>query len=199
MIEFEHFSFRNGELNIKISVEDNDYYNNTFLRRIVITTTDSLGDGKTMPTYSHDSGADNSDIIVDTESSSYVLGKKTAEITNSSMYIRQSPTLFKDKALVVWVLCDYKVGSAIPPCGGDEELNVAILYDKCPIINEIVKTSKFVDKPCEIPKSFIDALLRYEAFKYAILAKDWTRVTKYWNKFYSKIGKKITTNCGCHG
>jgi hypothetical protein len=199
MVEFNTFEFKNGQLNIVISVEANAYYINTYLKRIVVTTSDSLGDGSTMPTYSHEEGADNSDIIYDSESGFDTGGTKQVTINNSTLYIKQNPVSFKDKLLVVWVMCDYNVGTEIPPCGGDEELTIGILYDRCPIINEIVKTSKEVERPCGIPKSFIDTLLRYAALNYAILAKDWERVIKFWNKFYTKIGKHITTKCGCHG
>lgn len=202
MVEFTKLKFDNTSLLVDVAVEiDNPYWENTTIERVLIVEAEGMTFTETTPT-----NIDSKYIVFDVDLSSAMQSFTTYEVLidkdSTAMVggmIKKTFDEFKDKGLAVWVKCDYSVGSAIPPCGADQVWHMAFVYNKCPIINEIVKTSKEVERPCEIPKSFIDTLLRYAAFNYAILAKDWERVIKFWNKFYTKIGKHITTKCGCHG
>ena len=59
---------------------------------------------------------------------------------------------------------------------------------------------KEVNNECDVPKNFIDALLRFKALELSIRTGHYTQAIKYWNKFFRGVkSKNINTGCRCHG
>ena len=51
---------------------------------------------------------------------------------------------------------------------------------------------------CDIPKSFLDFILRINAFRFAVRTKNYVLAIKYWKKFLlSSSLRKDTTKRGC--
>ena len=51
----------------------------------------------------------------------------------------------------------------------------------------------------EIPKDFIDFILRYKALDLALKTENYIQANKYWNKFFknNNVVSLNTNSCGC--
>lgn len=85
------------------------------------------------------------------------------------------------------------------PCGEDQEYTMGIAINKCPILNYILETAEQIKSHCNIPKLYIDNLLKYQAFILAVKTGNFNRAVEYWKQFYNKGNFKINYNkCNCH-
>ena len=51
---------------------------------------------------------------------------------------------------------------------------------------------------CNIPKEFIDEILRYKALKLSLITGNYVQAVKYWKKFFSNITLyKLVSKCPC--
>lgn len=86
------------------------------------------------------------------------------------------------------------------PCGMDNEFTMAIALNLRPIYNMAMGYIKELDSSCNIPKGFIDAILRIKALKLALKTGNYPVAFKYWDKlFKNKISVIPTKHCGCNG
>lgn len=68
-----------------------------------------------------------------------------------------------------------------------------------PIYQNLMKGVKEIEKKCDIPKCFIDGMLRLKALELCIRTNNYPQAIKYWNKFFkNKLGTNRVTNCSCY-
>lgn len=58
---------------------------------------------------------------------------------------------------------------------------------------------KELGNSCEVPKGFIDFILRVKALDIAIETCNYTEAIKYWEMLNRTPVRTTTSNCGCHG
>lgn len=85
------------------------------------------------------------------------------------------------------------------PCGMDNPISKAAVFNQSSIYNIGIDYIKQVEKDCAIPKNFIDFILKYKAIDTALKTGNYDVANQYWNKFFNK-NKDIPTitNCGCN-
>lgn len=76
------------------------------------------------------------------------------------------------------------------PCGMDEVTTTGTIVDTHSIYNISMGYLRQVEDSCEIPKDFIDMMLKYKAFNLALETQNFPTAIKYWEKFFK--GKKAT-------
>ena len=107
---------------------------------------------------------------------------------------------FKDNLLFVYVKTNGAPASDTP-CGMDEETTLGVTLYHYPIYNAMMNSIKELEKNCEVPKNFINSILRFKAFELAIDTEHYNQAIIYYNKFIKNINlNTVTSNkCNCYG
>lgn len=111
-----------------------------------------------------------------------------------------SSLTFKDNLLFVYVKTNGTPASDTP-CGMDEETTLGVTLYHYPIYNAMMNSIKELEKNCEVPKNFINSILRFKAFELAIDTEHYNQAIIYYNKFIKNISlNTVTSNkCNCYG
>ena len=135
----------------------------------------------------------------------YEKGKLVAVTTPIKSYRievnkNDSTLTFKDNLLFVYVKTNGAPASDTP-CGMDEETTLGVTLYHYPIYNAMMNSIKELEKNCEVPKNFINSILRFKAFELAIDTEHYNQAIIYYNKFIKNINlNTVTSNkCNCYG
>ena len=135
----------------------------------------------------------------------YEKGKLVAVTTPIKSYrievTKNDSTLtFKDNLLFVYVKTNGTPASDTP-CGMDEETTLGVTLYHYPIYNAMMNSIKELEKNCEVPKNFINSILRFKAFELAIDTEHYNQAIIYYNKFIKNINLNtvISNKCNCYG
>lgn len=193
MIEFRELRVTpdGKRLIIDASVKDLQYYNNVYIDAIIIDTQDTyVANGpSTEPIFQHETATNN-------ETTQEGDGEKRVrlELDSTALGVSLCDTLF-----FVYVVTK-GTPSADTPCGMDNQTTMGVVANLYPFYRTMVNYMKEVEDECEIPKNFIDALLRFKALELSIRTGHYAQAIKYWNKFFKGVkSKTINTGCRCHG
>lgn len=184
MIQFDKLQVlpNNRGIDIEISIMDLPYFNNVYLKSIVIDTQDTYREGgpSSSPIYSYTIGAN----------------KKTEHIIipeNELLTPSMDGTLF-----FVYITAD---GSPAfnTPCGIDKKTVVGVCYNQCNILRKGMKHMQDAYNECIIPRKYIDFILRQKAFEMCLKTENFPLAITYWNGFWESIVKSDTSKCACYG
>ena len=196
MIQFNTLKITQDGKNLIInaSVKNLSYYTNVLIGSIVIDNQDtySANGPSSNPIYEHSfSGKD----LVTNED---IAGFKNISITVSAKELLDNNGDLNDDILYVYLIA---VGtpSADTPCGMDNVNTLGVALNLRPIYNNGMSYIKQVESTCEIPKDFIDFILRYKALDLALKTENYIQANKYWNKFFknNNVVSLNTNSCGC--
>ena len=68
------------------------------------------------------------------------------------------------------------------------------------IYQQSMKYIRSIESNCDIPKQFIDYILRIKALELALNTGNYLLAIKYWNKFFKNIFTQESINtCNCYG
>lgn len=185
MVEFKRLLLlpkRNG-LYIDVEVPNMPYNDNIYLDRIYIDTHDTfrVGGVSMNPVYSH---------TIDGN-------KKKLQIT-----IPLHDVLVKNcegQLFFVYIITK-GIFAADTPCGMDEHATLGVICDTAKIYRQGIKYIQETYERCEVPRHFIDFILRYNAFKICLQTRDYPLAIAYWKRFIGTNNKAPSTKgCGCHG
>lgn len=181
------------KLIIDTSVKDLQYYNDVYIDAIIIDTQDTyVSNGpSTNPIFHHEISISNEHGPIITEE-----GEKRVrlELDSTALGVSLCDTLF-----FVYVIVK-GTPSVDTPCGMDNQTTMGVVANLYPFYRAMVNYMKEVEDECEIPKNFIDALLRFKALELSIRTGHYAQAIKYWNKLFMEVkSKTINTRCRCHG
>lgn len=181
MVQFNQLKFdTNGNLIIDIQVQEQPYYTNVFLDQIKIDTENTYIDGK----------PSNNAIYSSTISGNQK--KYQVQISSSQLLATNKNILF------VWVKTKGSP-SISTPCGQDNEYTVGVCYHKDIIYNTGIKFIKELESCCEIPKNFIDFILKLDALELSIQTENYDFVIEMWKYLIdTQYSNLIQTKCGCN-
>lgn len=135
----------------------------------------------------------------------YEKGKLVAVTTPIKSYRieinkNDSTLTFKDNLLFVYVKTNGTPASDTP-CGMDEETTLGVTLYHYPIYNAMMNSIKELEKNCEVPKNFINSILRFKAFELAIDTEHYNQAIIYYTKFIKNINLNtvISNKCNCYG
>lgn len=111
-----------------------------------------------------------------------------------------STLTFKDNLLFVYVKTN-GTPALDTPCGMDEETTLGVTLYHYPIYNAMMNSIKELEKNCEVPKNFINSILRFKAFELAIDTEHYNQAIIYYNKFIKNINLNtvLSNKCNCYG
>ena len=196
MIQFNTLKITQDGKNLIInaSVKNLSYYTNVLIGSIIIDNQDtySASGPSSNPIYKHSFAS--KDLVTNED----ISGFKNISITMSSKELLDNNGDLNDDILYVYLIA---VGtpSADTPCGMDNVDTLGVALNLKPIYNNGMNYIKQVESTCEIPKDFIDFILRYKALDLALKTENYIQANKYWNKFFKKnnVVSLNTNSCGC--
>lgn len=91
--------------------------------------------------------------------------------------------------------------SADTPCGLDNSKIMGTVVNLKYIYDNMLCYIRQIENECEIPKNFIDSILKYKALELSIRTGNYPLAIKYWNKYLSNSNPNISTikTCNCYG
>ena len=196
MIQFNTLKITQDGKNLIInaSVKNLSYYTNVLIGSIVIDNQDtySTRGPSSNPVYKHSFAG--KDLVTNED----IVGLKNISITISAKELLDNDGDLNDDILYVYLIA---VGtpSADTPCGMDNVNTLGVALNLRPIYNNSINYIKQVESTCEIPKDFIDFILRYKALDLALKTENYIQANKYWNKFFknNNVVSLNTNSCGC--
>ena len=196
MIQFNTLKITQDGKNLIInaSVKNLSYYTNVLIGSIIIDNQDtySTSGPSSNPIYEHSFAGK------DLATNEDIAGLKNISITVSAKELLDNNGDLNDDILYVYLIA---VGtpSADTPCGMDNVNTLGVALNLRPIYNNGINYIKQVESTCEIPKDFIDFILRYKALDLALKTENYIQANKYWNKFFknNNVVSLNTNSCGC--
>ena len=196
MIQFNTLKITQDGKNLIInaSVKNLSYYTNVLIGSIIIDNQDtySASGPSSNPIYRHSFAG--KDLVTNKD----IAGLKNIRITVSAKELLDNNGDLNDDILYVYLIA---VGtpSADTPCGMDNVNTLGVALNLRPIYNNGINYIKQVESTCEIPKDFIDFILKYKALDLALKTKNYIQANKYWNKFFknNNVVSLNTNSCGC--
>nr|DAG89218.1 MAG TPA: hypothetical protein [Crassvirales sp.] len=196
MIQFNTLKITQDGKNLIInaSVKNLSYYTNILIGSIVIDNQDtySASGPSSNPIYKHSFAG--KDLVTNKD----IAGLKNINITVSAKELLDNNGDLNDDILYVYLIA-VGVPSANTPCGMDNVNTLGVALNIRPIYNNGINYIKQVESTCEIPKDFIDFILRYKALDLALKTENYIQANKYWNKFFknNNVVSLNTNSCGC--
>lgn len=170
MILYNQLSAEEGILHIDIQVEDKPYFENIYITGVRVDNADTYN---TDNAYEKITQEPSKELIVD------IRTKAKGEILFITPYVEGAP-------------------GEDTPCGHDV-CNKAYIYCDTDIKNKGISFLKELGAGCQIPRGFIDFILRAAALDLSLQTCNYEDAIKYWNLIKGDKIKAKSKNCGCHG
>ena len=210
MIQFNELRITpdSKHLIIDASIDNSSYYDNVILDSIVIDTQDTyVANGpSSKPIYTYKIDYDytystpedySCNPVLSDNDKAYCLtqGGKNIRLTLSAKDLGIS---LNDKILFVYAIA---TGTPAPdtPCGMDNSIVMSTVVNLYPVYQNTMCYLRELDSDCQVPKGFIDMILRLKAVELCIRTGNYTKAISYWKKFFLGKTQVPTYNCGCNG
>lgn len=176
-------------LYIDIHVNKASYFDNIYIDKIVIQTSDQVSEMDPL-----------------TPGSSYIYSM-TVDGNEKELHLALTAACdfelpfntLSDKLLFVYVICKGTVGECTP-CRLDEMTTLGVTFDTGLLYQKVMQYTRELNKDCSIPKGFIDLILLWNGFKAAIETEHYIPAIEFWKRLFKTGEFSITSKgCGCHG
>lgn len=184
MIQFKELRVSPDGKNLIIDAEVKplEYYNDVYIDAIIIDSQDTYvsNGSSTQPIFSYEETSDKKRIRL--------------ELNSTALGVLLHETLF-----FVYVVTR-GTPSSETPCGMDNQTTMGVVADLYPFYRSMVNCMKEVENDCEIPRNFINSILRFKALDLCIKTGHYTQAIKYWNKFFKRVKTRTANSeCRCYG
>lgn len=171
---------------IDVSVLTGEYYDNVYIDSIMIDTQDTyISSGPSAKAvYTYNVSADKN------------LKNIRLVLEGSDM---NDIGILRDNIFFVYVSTK---GAPSPdiPCGWDNTTTMQSIVDLYSFYQKSMVYIRELSDTCNIPKGFIDFILRVKALEISIKTGNYVQAIKYWNKYFkgNALGNP-TIKCNCYG
>lgn len=198
---------------IDVSIDDLKYYSNVFIDSVIIDNEETFSpngpssnpiysyivDESEEPVFSSLTDSPCNPILCDENNTPCIVSnlgntKNLRLVLNSLDFINQQDL---NTGLFFVYVNVRGVPSPDTPCGLDNESTVGVVFNKVDLYRICMEYFRELESTCNIPKGFIDFILRMKGLELSIKTGNYIQAIKYWNKFFK--GKSITniSNCRC--
>ena len=220
MLHFEELRITpdNKYLIIDVSVDKDKYFNNIAIDSIIIDTQDtySISGPSSNPVYTFNveqvydltyslPEQCSCNPIKEAEEGSYCFTTKQG-VRSVRLILSSKDLLNKDMQpldLGKNMFFVYAIATGTPdpstPCGLDNSQILGTAVNLYPFYQASMKYLSELENECQIPKNFIDMILKFKGLQLSVKMKNYTQAIKYWNKFFSKINYQPSYTCKCNG
>ena len=203
----------NKHLIIDVSIQEDSYYNKVVIDSIVIDTQDTYvpNGPSNKPIFTYKVNENNLDLtystpedccnpVLEDDDNSYCF-TYGLENNHTRLILNVSDLKVSLDKTIFFV---YAIASGTPspntPCGFDNSIIMQTVVNLYPFYQNTLCYLKELNNDCQVPKGFIDMILRLKALELSIRTGNYTQAIKYWNKFFSKVNTNIPiNNCRCNG
>lgn len=168
------------KLILDVSIENLSYYDNVYISDIIITTEEGFT-SKTDILRNKPEIPDNCKRLRTCISASDMIG-----------------TDFNKHIYFVYIIVK---GYPAPntPCGMDNDTYMCVAVNMRPIYNKAMGYIRELKSSCDIPKGFIDMILRLKAFQLSLRTGNYPVAIEQWETFFKdRVSVSSSKNCGCH-
>ena len=176
---------------INIEVEDMSYYQDVYIDRILVETSDfynSAGPSShAIPVFVADDTQEIKEFAVE-----------VSELALNELKLEGDPNIDINRTLF-YVYVGIK-GTVAPdvPCGMDDIWSIGVTANLKPIYTTSINLLNSYANNCEMPKELMDYMFRINAFDLALKTCNYTLANKYWTKFFGdRDYLAMTAKCGC--
>lgn len=207
MISFNELriSQDNRFLIIDVSVDESSYFDTVSLDSIVIDTQDTyVANGpSSTPIYTYKveedyqqvySSPDNSQVLTSALEPVLVKSELESRRIRLSLDATDLGVQLNNTMFFVYVI-SAGTPSSEAPAGTTNPMIMGTVVNLYQFYQKSIYYLKKVSSDCEVPKCFIDFVLRYKALELCIKTGNYTEAIKYWKKFF--IGNKPLFNNSC--
>ena len=188
MVQFNELRITpdNRELIIDVSVKDLDIYTNVYLDYIMIDNQD---------TFIEDGPSDNPIYTYTIEDAAYSTSSN-GSIKQCRLTLTNSDVNLSNDLLFIYVVVK-GVPAPSTPCNMDNATTMGVVYNLHNIFQSFMPYIREVEKDCNLPKGFINYILRFKALELAFATGNYTLAVKYWNRFFKDklIAQPSICNC----
>lgn len=209
MIEFSKCTIdpEGNKLIIKAAVKSSVYYENVYIDSIAIDTEETLlsvGPSNS-PIFASSFGrAEEVPASLDENEEAQPEAIKAPVIYPKNISLELTPKMLNisnlnDNMFFVYIKA---TGTPSPevPCGEDNICTMAVAVNLNPIYKASIGYLRELENNCEIPKGFIDMILKFKAFELALKTGNNLVAAKYWTKLFKDKDTAVTSkSCGCNG
>lgn len=194
---------------IDVSVNNASYYDNVFIKHIVIDTQDNyLPTGpSSQPIYTYETSYNKTYSIpeqnganpVETEDS-YVFTENLEEKRHVRLILKESDLnkSLHDNMFFVYVIVD-GYPEADTPCGFDKSVYMKSVLNVFPLYQKSMYYLQEVGKECTIPRTFINMILQLKAVQIGIKTGNYIEAFNQYKSFLETNNISPTTKCNCYG
>lgn len=189
MVQFNELRITpdNRELIIDVSVKDLDIYTNVYLDYIMIDNQD---------TFIEDGPSDNPIYTYTIEDAAYSTSSN-GSIKQCRLTLTNSDVNLSSDLLFIYVVVK-GVPAPSTPCNMDNATTMGVVYNLHNIFQSFMPYIREVEKDCNLPKGFINYILRFKALELAFATGNYTLAVKYWNRFFKDKLIAQPSICNCH-
>lgn len=212
MLEFRELRITpdSKHLIIDVAVKDYSYYDNVFIDSIIIDTQDTyvqngpsskpvyqynIEDDKVQNLYSLPERCSCDSVLLDADKSyCFTYGYEEGKHLRLILSTKDIPL---NNMLFVYAIAK---GTPAPdtPCGMDNSVVMSTVVNLYPIYQESIKYLRELNCDCNIPREFINIILRYKAIELCIRTGNYIQAIKYWKKFLLGMNSVTSYNCRCN-
>lgn len=194
------------KLVIDASVKDLNYYNDVYIDAIIIDSQNTyVSNGpSSKPLFYYEISNPNVTVTYP-EYNGYVPSRQgnSEDINEKRVRLELDSKILGD-SISTNLFFVYVIAKGTPspdtPCGMDNQTTLGVVADLYPYYRSVMNGIKEISNECEIPRTFIDNLLRFKALELSLKTGNYIQAIKYWNKFFVGIkSSNINTYCKCHG
>lgn len=213
MLEFRELRITpdGNHLIIDVAVREHSYYENVFIDSIIIDTQDTYVQNgpSSKPIYQYkveEDGVQNlyalpeecsCDPVLLDEDKSYCFTYGYEEGSHVRLVLSAKDIPLNNMLFV------YAIAKGTPspdtPCGMDNSIKMSTVVNLYPIYQESIRYIRELNCDCDIPRDFINMILRYKAIELCIKTGNYTQAIKYWKKFLLSINSVTSYKCRCNG
>ena len=179
---------------IDVSIPSEDYYKDVYLDSVLIDNQDTyVGTGvSSTPVYTY--------LVPTTQQLKYKKGTTEYKTKHLRLVINAEELTQGtfDGIFFVYVRTKGTYGAGTP-CGCDEITTLASVTNLKPFYDTTMSYIRELGNTCEIPKGFINQLLRTKAIETAIRTRNYTEAVNLWKDYRGTSTNIKRGGCGCRG
>ena len=202
----------NKYLIIDAEIEDNVYYKDMYIDRVIIDNQDTyIQNGPSdNPIYTYQAEPQLNYIYTQEDLNNQIKDQDNSDVLdeNNTYSYSRSVHLKLDKNALSEIENNmffvYVIAGGIPlpetPCGYDVNIAMKVVINTYPLYTTIMNYLEELNSQCDTPVNLIDTMLRIKALDACVQTGNNFKAIELWNKYFrNKNTDNININCGCNG
>ena len=218
MIKFNELRItpNNENLIIDVCIEDAEYFDNVVLDSIIIDTQDTftVGGPSTRAVFTYNISKHTEELVYSLPNNTgnfpvqdesdlnycFIEGESSNKFARLVLNSEDLGVEISENIFFVYAIASGEPAEDTPHDLRDSKI-VGIAINTYPIYKQSMKYIRELDDSCNIPRNFIDYILKIKSLDLAIKTGNYQEIIKYWNKFFKAVNANVKpySICKCYG